>query len=203
MFTTNQLSLAGKMVRKEIMMRKLLGFMILCIPLYAWGSESFSVSLSLHEHPRYAMSTSYDDRYSPLSTYRSPNAIDYCLEGVGGIVGGVGGAIAGTLGLLFLSGGALDLGAGLIGVPLGFLFGMPAGVAITGKLLGCKGSYWGSFLGTTLGIVGSVALIGLTPVSATTGTPEGIVIGIGITSVAAAIPIISAVWGYHLGGPSY
>ncbi len=184
-------------------MKKLSGLMIVCIPLYVWGSESFSVNLSLYETPRYAMSTSYDDRYSPIiSTYRSPNAIDYLLEGVGGVVGGVAGGVAGGfVGLLGAVAattvlwpskldeeyGSLEVGAigFLLGAPAGVLFGIPAGVTITGDVIvGCKGSYWESLLGTAVGIVagvGFMALTGPTPISL----------------VSVTFPIYGAVWGYH------
>ena len=170
-------------------MRKLLSFIIVCIPLYVWGSESFSVNLSLYETPRYAMNTSYDDRYSPiLQSYKSPSAVDSFLEGVGGGVGGFAGVLVGW------SGGP-GLGGMIIVASLGYLFGIPAGVAITGEMLGYKGSYWKSFLGTALGTTVGIVIAGvavkMTPIH------ESVCISVPVLSV------VGAVWGYHLGGPSH
>ena len=101
--------------------------MIVCIPLYVWGSESFSVNLSLHETPRYAMNTSYDDyRYSPS---KSPNAVDYLLEGVGGIVGGVVCFVV----PIYIGCKAFPEGAVLPdGLAYGLFIAMPASQFITG-----------------------------------------------------------------------
>ncbi|MCK4307793.1 hypothetical protein KAW50_06185 [candidate division WOR-3 bacterium] len=119
-----------------------------------------------------------------------PTPGDYILEGVGGVVGGFVGGLAG-----FYVGGGLSgrfMGAIVVGLPLGVLFGVPTGVAITGDVIvGCKGSYWESLLGTAVGIVagvGFMALAGPVPISL----------------VSVTFPICGAVWGYHLGGrPSH
>ncbi len=183
---------------------KLLGFMIVCIPLYAWGSESFSVKLSLYETPRYAMSTSYDDhRYSPIYIHESPSAKEYLLEGLAGIAGGIVG-LAVTYPLLYAAMG--DEIATSTGTYLGFLFGMSGGVTLAAKRMGYKGSYWMSCLGTAVGTVAGLVGVAASFLPCDFPTGEGCnnpFIAVGIV-VSINLPVVGAVWGYHLGGrPSY
>ena len=183
-------------------MKKLLGLMILCIPLYAWGSESFSVNLSLYETPRYAMSTSYDDhRYSPIHIHKSPSVVEYLLEGLSGVVGGVVGLVV-AYPLLYAAMG--DEIATSTGTYLGFLFGMSGGVTFAAKRMGYEGSYWMSCLGTVVGTVAGIGgiLVSFAGCDFCTGEGCNNPFILPMIVVSINLPIVGAVWGYHLGGAS-
>lgn len=161
-------------------MRKLLSFIIVCIPLYVWGSESFSVKLSLYETPRYAMNTSYDESLALPPPPLLPKGITYFLEGAGGFVGGC------VMGLY-----PAFVGSNIVAI-FGFSFGIPTGVAIMGWWVEDKGSFWKSFLGTAVGLAGTVGVISIIHDM----EPSPLIGTIGVVSIS--FPIIGAVWGYHL-----
>ena len=162
-------------------MKKLLGSIILCIPLYVWGGDELVTPDGDN-----TLGTIKDTISHPISLFQ-PTAGDYILEGVSGFVVGI---VGGYVGLCVA---ADNWDKGGTGVSLGSLFGVPVGVTLAAKLMGNKGSYWKSFLGTAVGLAGCIGLF------MAADDMELPLIG----AVGISLPIVGGVLGYHLGGHSH
>lgn len=118
------------------------------------------------------------------------NSSKYIDEGLGGIVvGALGGLLGSGIGML-LGGDREDaIMFSLYGLSAGVVLGIPTGVRAAGNSIGDKGNYWKSFLVT---ILSSLATAGLYHYVVNEESPP-VVVGAIFT-----IPVIGAVWGYHL-----
>lgn len=136
------------------------------------------------------------------SLVRHPEGEIIAAEFLGGALGGALGGVGGFASVwIFLGGTGTDHSNGewgllrficalALGAPPGILLGTPAGVTITGRILGDdKGNYWKSLLGTVIGGAAGVAFF---YVSSANGLSMPFSIGIG-----SIFPIIGAVQGYN------
>ena len=102
-----------------------------------------------------------------------------------GAVSGAAVALAGGLiGLSVHGAQAKPIGNGWTGAALGFTVGAPVGVLIAGLLFDGNGAWWATIIGDVIGAAISLAAIGF-------GGPEG-------TPAAFTLPLIGSVIGYEI-----
>ncbi|MDD2889820.1 MAG: hypothetical protein PHE49_04165 [bacterium] len=173
---------------------KRIAMLILLLPLYVSADVGF--------HPRttnnllnFSLLQTADTNEN--NTERKAISFKYPVEIIGGILGGALGGIIGIEALTIMlnakNDGAMDytnLIGFFVGGTSGILFGTPAGVAISGKIIGDKGVYGKSFAGTVAGTLIGV-LIGVFAGTFTKNVWVGL-------SVGSIFPIAGAVWGYNL-----
>jgi hypothetical protein len=164
------------------------GILVLLLPVCVFADIGFNPNVT-NNLLNFSLLQTTDTSYVVKKNTTFPK---YCGEAIGGILGGALGGIIGIEALTIMlnakNGGVMDytnLIGFFVGGTSGVLFGTPAGVAITGNILGDKGVYGESFTGTLMGAV--------------TGVFTGIVtqnLWIGV-SVSSIFSIAGAVWGYH------
>ncbi|MDD5530235.1 MAG: hypothetical protein PHX21_09430 [bacterium] len=179
------------------------------LPMYAMAeSNLLTQNLNNNLWNIVVMQDSTSDTYNTICNRSS--GYKYSVEAVNGVCGGLLGAVPGGLIVSYgwytakTSGDPWNLGAGLCllfgtGVALvGATLGMPKGVAIAGKKLGDKGSYWKSLLGATLGNVAGLCAgwfaLGIIYEHSNFNDLAADIAGI---SAYSACFISGAVWAYH------